>query len=198
MIKQIWFIRNTTRLFVSLSFSINFVISLYSVLSALALTTNFTNENLLISMLNQYSNLLFFPFVGWCMFILFFGLGWYLKRSRKKFLNHKTLYLNEKIDSLVTVDNCNSNSNSNSNSTNIKEIKLELSNKEEILLYFLSHFITSTNFSTSITFAFFSLDVVSKVKNIQSFGMLPVYICWGATWYYYSFLILQLYNSKKD
>lgn len=183
MIKQIWFIRNNTRLFVLLSFSINLIISLYSVLSAFALTTTLQNENILISMLNQYSNLLFFPFVGWCLFILFLGFGWYLKRSRKNFLKHKTLYLNEKIDS--TTDN-------------IKEIKLDLTTKEEMLLLFLSHFITSTNFSTSVTFAFFSLDVVSKVKEIQSFGMLPVYICWGATWYYYSFLVLQLYKSKKD
>lgn len=184
MIKQIWFIRNITKLFVGLSFAINFVITLYCLFSALALTTIIQSESLISSMLNQYSGLLFFPFVGWVVFIFFFGVGIYLKRSRKKFLNHKSIFLTENVKNLSDDD--------------IKKIKLNLSTKEETLLLFLSHFITSTNFSTSITFAFFSLDVVSRAKNIQSFGMLPIYICWGVTWYYYFVMISQLYKTKKE
>lgn len=174
MIKQIWFVRNITRLFVSLSLAINLIISLYSVLSAFALTA-VVGEVAFADVVEQFGGLLFFPLVGWCLFLFFFGLGFYLKRVRKKFLKHKTLHLDEQL---------------------LDESKLALTHAEEMRLLFLSHFITSSNLSTSITFAFFSLDVVSKAKNISSFGIFPVVICWIATLYYYVTLILKLYNSK--
>lgn len=176
MIKQIWFVRNITRLFLGLSFTINLVISLYSLLSSLALTQTVIGENLIISMLKQYNLLLFFPLIGWFMFLVFWGLGIYLKRARKKFTKNKAVYMN--LDD--------------------SQKKINLSGKEEMILLFLSHFITSTNLSMSITFAFFSLDVVSKAKGIPSFGMFPVFLCWGITWYYYSSLIFRLYKSKSE
>lgn len=174
MIKQIWFVRNITKLFVSLSFTINIVISLYSVLSAFALT-EVIGDVVFADVVEQFGGLLFFPLVGWCVFAFFFGLGVYLKGFRKKFLIHKTLHLEKDL---------------------LDESKLALNHSEEVRLLFLSHFITSSNFSTSLTFAFFSIDVVNKAKNISSFGMFPVVLCWCATIYYYITLIFKLYNSK--
>lgn len=181
MIKQIWFVRNITRLFVSLSFTINLVISLYAFLSALALTQVLNNENLIIAMLQQYNGLLFFPFLGWCFFVFFFGLSLYLKRARKKFITQKSLCLQK---TLYT------------NETQKNEDKEKLSNAEEMRLLFLTHFITSSNFSCSIIFAFFSLDVISMAKNIQSFGIFPVILCIIATIYYYITLILKLFKKS--
>lgn len=165
MIKQIWFVRNTTRLFVSLAFSINLIISIYSILSAFALSS----PPSVSSMFSQFGGLLFFPFIGWCFFLLFFGLECYLKRARKNLLKHKS-----------TV------------------IKVELSNTEEKRLLFLSKFVTCSNVATSVTLAFYSLDSVSKAKNIAGFGLFPVLICWVITFTYYITLIVQLYNSKGE
>lgn len=174
MIKQIWFVRNITKLFVSLSLAINGVITLYSTLSALALTQTLGEENIVISMLQQYNGLLFFPLIGWCFFLFFFGLGLYLKRARKKFIKHKTLYKNEEDITNPT-----------------------LSSYEEMRLIFLSKFITATNFSTSVTIAFFSLDIVSQAKNISSFGLFPIILCVVATLYYYIILVIELHKSKS-
>lgn len=171
------FVRNSTKLFVSLTVGINLIITMYAVLSAFALTKMEVVGDVIFSdVVEQFGGLLFFPLVGWCLFGFFFGLGVYLKRVRKKFLNHKTLHLEEEL---------------------LDESKLVLTHAEEMRLLFLSHFITGTNLSTSITFAFFSLDVINKAKNISSFGMFPVVICWCVTIYYYITLILKLYNSKQ-
>lgn len=169
MIKQIWFVRNITKLFVSLSFTINIVITLYVGLSAFALTEVFGDESLVVAMFEQFSGLLFFPFIGWCLFTFFFGLEIYLKRARKKFLKHKQQSLTQ----------------------------VNLTYAEEMRLLFLSKFITSSNFSTSLTFAFFSIDVVSKAKDIPSFGMFPIVLCWIATIYYYITLVLEFVGKSK-
>lgn len=177
MIKQIWFVRNITNLFVSLAFTINFIIGLYSTLSAFALTDTLNQEPFIKSMFQQFGHLLFFPFIGWCFFFFFFGLGIYLKKARKNFLKHKTIFFKGYLPD---------------------KSKLNLSQSEEMRLLFFSKFITCTNLSTSITFAFFSLDIVSKSKNIQSFGMFPVFLCWAVTFYYYATLIFKLCSSKQN
>lgn len=173
MIKQIWFVRNITRLFVSLAFSINLIISIYSILSAFALSVPLSVS----TMFEQFGGLLFFPFIGWCFFLLFWGLEYYLKRARKNLLKHKSAVVKEDLPN---------------------NSKFKLSNTEENRLLFLSKFVTCSNVATSVTFAFYSLDTVSKAKNIASFGLFPVLICWVITCSYYITLIVKLYNSKGE